>query len=91
MADLAIRHEQAQSLLLAAAMRLDAADGARTLDAAQVMAHRAFRSIGQEAVQLHGGIGMTDELAVSHYVRRLLAIEIELGDADTTLARFAAA
>ena len=91
MADLAIRHEQAQSLLLAAAMRLVAADGARTLDAAQVMAHRAFRSIGQEAVQLHGGIGMTDELAVSHYVRRLLAIEIELGDADTTLARFAAA
>jgi len=91
MADLAILHEQAQSLLLAAAMRLDAADGARTLDAAQVMAHRAFRSIGQEAVQLHGGIGMTDELAVSHYVRRLLAIEIELGDADTTLARFAAA
>jgi len=46
MADLAIRHEQAQSLLLAAAMWLDAADGARTLDAAQVMAHRAFRSIG---------------------------------------------
>ena len=91
MADLAIRHEQAQSLLLAAAMRLDAADGARLLDAAQVMAHRAFRSIGQEAVQLHGGIGMTDELAVSHYVKRLLAIEIELGDADTALARFAAA
>ena len=91
MADLAIRHEQAQSLLLAAAMRLDAADGARVLEAAQVMAHRAFRSIGQEAVQLHGGIGMTDELAVSHYVKRLLAIEIELGDADTALARFAAA
>lgn len=91
MADLAIRHEQAQSLLLAAAMRLDAADCARVLDAAQVMAHRALRSIGQEAIQLHGGIGMTDELAVSHYVKRLLAIEIELGDADSALARFAAA
>jgi alkylation response protein AidB-like acyl-CoA dehydrogenase len=91
MADLAIRHEQAQSLLLAAAMRLDAADGERLLDAAQVMAHRALRSIGQEAIQLHGGIGMTDELAVSHYVKRLLAIEIELGDADSALARFAAA
>jgi alkylation response protein AidB-like acyl-CoA dehydrogenase len=91
MADLAIRHEQAQSLLLAAAMRLDAADGAHHLDAAQVMAHRALRSIGQEAIQLHGGIGMTDELAVSHYVKRLLAIEIELGDADSALARFAAA
>jgi len=91
MADLAIRCEQAQSLLLAAAMKLDAADGARALDAAQWMAHRALRSIGQEAIQLHGGIGMTDELAVSHYVKRLLAIELELGDADTTLARFAAA
>jgi alkylation response protein AidB-like acyl-CoA dehydrogenase len=54
------------------------------------MAHRALRSIGQEAVQLHGGIGMTDEYAVSHYVKRLLAIEIELGDVDTALARFAA-
>jgi alkylation response protein AidB-like acyl-CoA dehydrogenase len=72
-------------------MKPGAADGARLLDAAQVMAHRAFRSIGQEAIQLHGGIGMTDELALSHYVRRLLAIELELGDADTALARFAAA
>jgi alkylation response protein AidB-like acyl-CoA dehydrogenase len=91
MADLAILHEQAQSLLLAAAMKLDAADGERALDAAQVMAHRALRTIGQEAIQLHGGIGMTDELAVSHHVKRLLAIEIELGDADTALARFATA
>ena len=91
MADLAILYEQAQSLAWAAAMRLDGADGGRMLDAAQVTAHRALRAIGQEAVQLHGGIGMTDELAVSHYVRRLLAIETELGDADTALARFAAA
>jgi hypothetical protein len=91
MADLAIRHEMAQSLLLAAAMKLDGPEGARALDAAQVTAHRALRAIGQEAIQLHGGIGMTDEYAVSHYVKRLLAIEIELGDADTALARFAAA
>jgi hypothetical protein len=91
MADLAILHEQAQSLLLAAAMKLGASDGARALDAAQVMAHRALRAIGQESIQLHGGIGMTDEYAVSHYVKRLLAIEIELGDVDTALARVAAA
>jgi hypothetical protein len=91
MAELAIRHEQAQSLLWAAAMKLDAPDGGRALEAAQVMAHRALRAIGQEAIQLHGGIGMTDEYAVSHYVRRLLAIEIELGDVDTALVRFAAA
>jgi hypothetical protein len=91
MADLAIGYEQAQSLAWAAAMKLGSPEGARALDAAQVMAHRALRAIGQEAIQLHGGIGMTDELAVSHYVKRLLAIEIELGDADTALARFAAA
>ena len=91
MADLAITYEQAQSLMWAAAMRADAADGARMLDAAQAMGHRALRAIGQQAIQLHGGIGMTDEYAVSHYVKRLLAIEIELGGADTALARFAAA
>lgn len=91
MADLAIQFEQAQSLMLAAAMKVGAADGARTLDAAQVTAHRALRTIGQQAIQLHGGIGMTDELAVSHYVKRLLAIELELGDADTTLTRFVTA
>ena len=86
MADLLTQCEQAQSLTWAAAMKLDA----RTVDAAQVIAHRAFRSIGQQAVQLHGGIGMTDEYAVSHYVKRLLAIELELGDVDTALTRFAA-
>jgi len=85
MADLLTECEQAQSLAWAAAMKLDP----HTVDAAQVIAHRAFRSIGQQAVQLHGGIGMTDEYAVSHYVKRLLAIELELGDVDTALARFA--
>jgi hypothetical protein len=86
MADLLTSCEQAQSLAWAAAMKLDP----RTVDAAQVMTHRALRVIGQQAVQLHGGIGMTDEYAVSHYVKRLLAIELELGDVDTALASFAA-
>ena len=85
MADLLTQFEQAQSLAWAAAMKLDQ----RTVDAAQVIAHRAFRAIGQQAVQLHGGIGMTDEYAVSHYAKRLLAIELELGDVDTALMRFA--
>lgn len=86
MADLITQCEQAQSLAWAAAMKLDS----RTVDAAQVISHRTFRAIGQQAVQLHGGIGMTDEYAVSHYVKRLLAIELELGDVDTALASFAA-
>ncbi len=42
-------------------------------------------------MQLHGGIGMTDEYQISHCVKRLLAIELELGDADMALRRLAAA
>ena len=87
MADLLVLYEQAQSLMLAAAMKMDA----RTLDAAQVLAHRALRTIAQQSIQLHGGIGMTQEYALSSYVKRMYGIEIELGDAETALARFAAA
>ncbi|MGE5337757.1 MAG: acyl-CoA dehydrogenase family protein [Gemmatimonadota bacterium] len=86
MADLAVLYEQAQSLMLAAAMRMDA----RTLDAAQALAHRALRTIAQQSIQLHGGIGMTQEYALSSYAKRMFAIEVELGDAETALARFAA-
>lgn len=86
MADLAVLYEQAQSLMLAAGMQMDA----RTLDAAQVLAHRALRTIAQQSIQLHGGIGMTAEYALSSYVKRMFAIELELGDAETALARFAA-
>jgi alkylation response protein AidB-like acyl-CoA dehydrogenase len=86
MADLLVLYEQAQSLMLAAAMKMDT----RTLDAAQVLAHRALRTIAQQSIQLHGGIGMTAEYALSSYVKRMATIEIELGDAETALARFAA-
>jgi alkylation response protein AidB-like acyl-CoA dehydrogenase len=89
MADCLILYEQAKSLMLAATLKLGTPEGTRTLDAAQVMAHRAFRRIGQEAVQLHGGIGMTDEYQISHCVKRLLAIELELGDVEMALRRVA--
>lgn len=91
MTDCLILHEQVTSLMLAAAHRVGSPDGARLLDAAQVMAHRAFRRIGQESIQMHGGIGMTDEYQISHCVKRLLAIELELGDIDMTLRRLVAA
>jgi len=86
MADLLVLYEQAQSLMLAAAMKMDT----RTLDAAQVLAHRALRTIAQQSIQLHGGIGTTAEYSLSSYVKRMFAIEVELGDAETALARFAA-
>ena len=78
-----------------AAMRGAAGQGAangaagRTLDAAQVTAHRAFRAIGQQAIQLHGGMGMTEELKVSHTFRRLTMIAQQFGDAEHHLDRFA--
>jgi alkylation response protein AidB-like acyl-CoA dehydrogenase len=57
--------------------------------AAKVVADVAGRRVGHEAVQMHGGMGVSDELNVSHYMRRLAAIRAELGSADTHRLRFA--
>jgi alkylation response protein AidB-like acyl-CoA dehydrogenase len=57
--------------------------------AAKVIADAAARRVGHEAVQMHGGMGVSDELNVSHYMRRLAAIRAELGSADTHRLRFA--
>ena len=58
------------------------------LSAAKVLTGRAARFIGQQAVQLHGGMGMSDELVVSHWFKRLIAIEMLFGDSDTHLQTF---
>jgi alkylation response protein AidB-like acyl-CoA dehydrogenase len=57
--------------------------------AAKVVADTGGRRIGHEAVQMHGGMGVSDELNVSHYARRLAAIRSELGSADILKLRFA--
>jgi alkylation response protein AidB-like acyl-CoA dehydrogenase len=62
---------------------------ARLAAAAKVEAGRAGRLVGQEAVQLHGGMGMTDELAVGHYFKRLAMIDLAFGNADHHRRRFA--
>jgi alkylation response protein AidB-like acyl-CoA dehydrogenase len=90
-ADMLLHYEQAKSMGYLAAMRCtskDAAERRRALSAAKVLTGRAARFIGQQAVQLHGGMGMTDELVVSHWFKRLTAIEIEFGDSDTHLQQF---
>ena len=46
--------------------------------------------IGENAVQLHGGMGMTEELRIGHYFKRLLVIDAQFGNADHHLTRFAA-
>lgn len=93
MADMYIHLEQARSMALLAAVKLDGADGAerrRVVSAAKYRVGQAARFIGQGAVQLHGGMGVTDELAAAHYFKRLSMIELTLGDRDHHLARFMA-
>ena len=93
MADMYIHLEQARSMALLAAVRLgedDEAERRRTVSAAKYRVGQAARFIGQQAIQLHGGMGVTDELPASHYFKRLAMIELTLGDSDHHLARFAA-
>ena len=91
--DMAIHLQQARSMSYLAALRCNSADigeRRRALSAAKVVIGDAGRFIGQQAVQLHGGMGMTDELQVSHWFKRLTAIGIMFGDSDTHLQRYAA-
>jgi alkylation response protein AidB-like acyl-CoA dehydrogenase len=67
----------------------NAADRARAVSAAKIKIADNARHISQEAVQLHGGMGMSEELKVSHTFRRLTAAARQFGDADHHLARFA--
>jgi alkylation response protein AidB-like acyl-CoA dehydrogenase len=93
MADMLIHFEQAKSMAYLAAMQCEAADVAtrrKALSAAKVVIGQAGRFIGQQAVQLHGGMGMADELDVSHHFRRLTAMELTLGDTDHHLENFVA-
>jgi alkylation response protein AidB-like acyl-CoA dehydrogenase len=94
MVDVLISYEQAKSIACLACVKVDTADAAerrRVVSAAKIKIADACRHVSQEAVQLHGGMGMTEELKISHTFRRLTAIAHDFGDADHHLARFAAA
>jgi pimeloyl-CoA dehydrogenase small subunit len=91
--DMLISYEQARSIACLACVKADTADAAdrrRTISAAKIKIADACRHVSQEAVQLHGGMGMTDELKISHTFRRLTMIAQTFGDADHHLERFAA-
>jgi len=86
--------EQATSVALLACAAVDAEDDAlqrkRTVSAAKLRISEACRRVSQEAVQLHGGMGMSDEMKLSHTFRRLTLIAQQFGDEDHHLERFAA-
>lgn len=93
MADMFLQAEQATSMSYLAAIRCvdpDATQRRRCLSAAKVVIGQAGRFVGQQAVQLHGGMGMTDELMVSHYFKRLTTIDLTFGDTDFHTQQFIA-
>ncbi|MGI9125891.1 MAG: acyl-CoA dehydrogenase family protein [Mycobacterium sp.] len=91
MVDMYMELEQAVSAAYLAVLNLDAGpdDRARAVSAAKATAGRAARFIGQQAVQLHGGMGMTEELAIGHYFKRLTALQYEFGSTDYHRTRYA--
>jgi len=84
--------ELSRALTLRAAATLaeaGPAEAAQAASAAKVQIGRAGRLVGQSAIQLHGGMGMTEELAIGHYFKRLAMIGQTFGDADHHLSRYA--
>ena len=92
MADLLLEIEQARSAVINAAAAIDAdrLTRERALSAAKVSIGRIGTLVAEESIQLHGGIGMTWELPLAHYAKRLVMIDHQLGDEDHHLQRFIA-
>lgn len=90
MVDMFMAGEQAKSILYRAvcAAESGADDLAQNIAALKVMIGRNGKLIGDEAIQLHGGMGLTDELDVGHYVKRLMMINTTFGDADYQQQKF---
>ena len=92
MADIAIACEEARSLVYHATSRLGAPrhERRRALSAAKCRVGQCGLFVGHQCVQLHGGIGTSDEMAVSHYMRRLRMLDMRFGNADFHRSLFAA-
>ena len=92
MVDMFMSYEQTKSLLVRAMCSLaeENEDAEKSILALKVMVGRAGKHIGGEAIQLHGGMGITDELDVGHYVKRLMMINALFGDADYQQQKFSA-
>ena len=94
MADMMMEYEQAKSLALVAALKLhsdDPVEQRKAISGAKVQMGKSGTFVGQQSVQLHGGMGMTDELSVGHYFKRLTMIDVLLGNKDHHLKLFSQA
>jgi alkylation response protein AidB-like acyl-CoA dehydrogenase len=86
-----IRAVEARSMAIVAASgakQADLTEATRMVSAAKALVGQSARFVGQQAIQLHGGIGVTDELIVSHWFKRLTTINATFGDADHHLGVF---
>ncbi|HXC55864.1 MAG TPA: acyl-CoA dehydrogenase family protein [Rhizomicrobium sp.] len=92
MVDMFVNYEQSVSITLMVTLKLGESDveRAKAASAAKVTIGKSGRYVGQQAVQVHGGIGMTDELNVGHYFKRLTLIDTLFGSTDHHLKRYAA-
>lgn len=89
MVDMFIQLEQSISMTYMANIKLgDEAERSKAASAAKVQIGKACKYVGQNAIQLHGGMGMTDELAIGHYFKRATLIESLFGNTDHHLARY---
>ena len=92
MVEMFMEYEQCRSMVLRATMEFvqDGNDAERTISGCKHLIGEAGKFISENAVQLHGGMGVTEELALGHYFMRQFAIENQFGNADWHLERFAA-
>ena len=90
MVDMFIQVEQSVSMTYMATIKLSEAsdERAKAISAAKVQIGKACKFVGQNAIQLHGGMGMTDEMAIGHYFKRATVIESTFGSTDHHLARY---
>jgi len=90
MVDMFVNYEQSVSITLMVTLKLDEneTERAKAASAAKVTIGKAGRFVGQQAVQIHGGMGMTDELNVGHYFKRLTMIDALFGSTDHHLKRY---
>ena len=89
MVDMFIQVEQSISMTYMATIKIgDEAERAKAAAAAKVQIGKACKFVGQNAIQLHGGMGMTDEMTIGHYYKRASMIEAQFGNTDHHLARY---